>query len=193
MLITGKPNNGYRITNDKSICKVLNLQGLDKEIYVEVMYSPDEKQIGSKWAIDHKRMVKYVGPFVQPFIPEDKKDEIRDFQVGDYVIGNSRNPYTVTRKGQICKVKYVYNKDKIQVYLVTLKPYRESCSIYTVEKKYFDLYKRYRGLFVKTSLNGTIKVVDNKPVLPVQINTESPCYEQIVKELVDNGLIKKGE
>lgn len=192
MLITGKPKNGYAITNDKSVCKVLVLQGLGNGIYVEVVFSPDDKHIGSKWPVDYKRFVKYVDPLDFIVIHNDKEDDTRDFQVGDYVIGNEINHYAITKRGVICKIVQIHKKEKMIVRRVQMNPYKEEIQVFNVKKKCFNLYrKKFVGLFAGQNLNGTIKVVDNKPILSVPINTESPCYKQIVKELVDNGLIKK--
>lgn len=43
MYIIGKPNNGYAITSQYSICKVLEIRGLNNLIYVEVVDSKDKK------------------------------------------------------------------------------------------------------------------------------------------------------
>lgn len=43
MLITGKPNNGYTITSQYSICKVVEIGELNQSIWVEVVDSKDKK------------------------------------------------------------------------------------------------------------------------------------------------------
>ena len=37
MNIIGKPNNGYAVTNQYNICKVLKVNGLNEKIFVEVI------------------------------------------------------------------------------------------------------------------------------------------------------------
>ena len=62
---------------------------------------------------------------------------IQKFKIGDLVIGNDAKKYGITKKGWIGKVTRVYNNDKIDVY--------GDCfghkQTFTVEAKYFDLYK----------------------------------------------------
>lgn len=48
MYITGKPNNGYPVTNQYATCKVLKVNGLRESIFVEVISSNDAKAVGTR-------------------------------------------------------------------------------------------------------------------------------------------------
>ena len=196
MYIIGKPNNGYAITNQYTTCKVLQVNGLNEKILVEVIQSNDNNRVGTRWTVDYKLFVKanVDVPVNEMPIP---------FPVGSYVVGNSKNKYGQTRYGCVCKVMgysdYFYNKrlgldsEYMQVKVVdkdgTLRP-----NTYVVKPLWFDAcdYKPYTGLFSKAYYRKLFTISDD--LIKVDgVNKESPCYSQLMKECVDNGLMKKGE
>ena len=198
MNIIGKPNNGYAITNQYTTCKVLKVNGLNEKIFVEVIQSNDNNRVGTRWEVDYKRFVK-----ANVNIP-DTKDKIPiPFSVGSYVVGNNKNHYGCTCKGVVCKVieykDFLYNErlgldsEYMRVKIVdkdgTLRE-----STYIVKPSLFDAcdYKPYTGLFSKAYYKKLFTISDD--LIKVDgVNKDSPCYSQLVKECVDNGLMKKGE
>lgn len=197
MYIIGKPNNGYAITNQYTTCKVLQVNGLNEEILVEVIQSNDNKRVGTRWVVDYKRFVKANVDI------QDTKDKMPiPFPVGSYIVGNSKNKYGQTRYGCVCKVMgykdYLYNErlgldsEYMNVAIVT-----ENGTIrgsFAVKPSWFDAcdYKPYNGLFSKAYHRKLFTISDD--LIKVDgVKKESPCYNQLIKECVDNGLIKKGE
>lgn len=198
MNIIGKPNNGYAITNQYTTCKVLQVNGLNEKILVEVIQSNDNNRVGTRWAVDYKRFVK-----ANVDIPDTKDKMPIPFPVGSYVVGNINNKYGQTRYGCVCKVMgyedYLYNKrlgldsEYMQVKVVdkdgTFRP-----NTYIVKPSWFDAcdFKPYNGLFSKAYYRKLFTISDD--LIKVDgVNKESPCYSQLMKECVDNGLMKKGE
>ena len=196
MNIIGKPNNGYAVTNQYSICKVLKVNGLDEKIFVEVIDSNRPQDIGTRWPVDYKLFVKadVDVPVNEMPIP---------FPVGSYVVGNSKNKYGQTKYGCVCKVMgyndYLYNKrlgldsEYMRVKIVdrdgTLRP-----NTYAVKPSWFDAcdYKPYTGLFSKAYYRKLFTISDD--LIKVDgVKKDSPSYNQLMKECVDNGLLKKGE
>lgn len=196
MNIIGKPNNGYAITNQYTTCRVLQVNGLNEEIIVEVIQSNDNKRVGTRWPVDYKLFVKadVDVPVNEMPIP---------FPVGSYVVGNSKNEYWQTKYGCVCKVMgyndYLYNKrlgldsEYMRVKIVdkdgTLRP-----NTYAVKPLWFDAcdYKPYTGLFSKAYYRKLFTISDD--FIKVDgVNMDSPCYNQLIKECVANGLMKKGE
>lgn len=86
MYITGKPNNGYHITNQYATCKVLQVNGLNEKILVEVIQSNDNNRVGTRWRVDYKLFVK-----ADVDMPDNEMPI--PFPVGSYVIGNRNNKY----------------------------------------------------------------------------------------------------
>lgn len=201
MLIAGKPNNGYAITSQYSICKVLEIQGLNNSIYVEVVDSKDKKdKVGTRWSVDYCRFVKYEGDFV---IKEEEPFSIPiPFPIGSYVVGNDKNDYGCTGKEVICKVveykDYYYNKKSgLNSDYMGVKIIRNGepiGTIYWVRPSYFDAcdYKPYIGLFSK-AYYGKKFIVDGSSISVNGVGKDSPCYAQLIKECIDSGIIKKGE
>ena len=198
MNIIGKPNNGYAITNQYTTCKVLKVNGLNEKIFVEVIQSNDNNRVGTRWEVDYKRFVK-----ANVNIP-DTKDKIPiPFSVGSYVVGNSKNHYGCTCKGVVCKVieykDFLYNErlgldsEYMRVKIVdkdgTLRE-----SIYIVKPSCFDAcdFKPYTGLFSKAYYKKLFTISDDS-IKVEGVSKDSPCYSQLMKECVTNGLIKKGE
>lgn len=195
MNIIGKPNNGYAITNQYTTCKVLQVNGLNEKILVEVIQSNDNNRVGTRWAVDYKRFVK-----ANVDIPDNEMPI--PFPIGSYIVGNINNKYGQTRYGCVCKVMgykdYLYNKrlgldsEYMQVAIVT-----ENGTIrgpFTVKPSWFDAcdFKPYNGLFSKAYYKKLFTISDD--LIKVDgVNKDSPCYNQLVKECVDNGLMKKGE
>lgn len=195
MYIIGKPNNGYDITNQYTTCKVLQVNGLNEKIFVEVIDSCRPQDIGTRWPVDYKLFVKadVDVPVNEVPIP---------FPVGSYVVGNSKNKYGQTRYGCVCKVidyrYHLYNKrygldsQYMNVAIVT-----ENGTIrgsFTVRPSWFDAcdYKPYDGLFSKAYYRKLFTISDD--LIKVSgVKKDSPCYNQLIKECVANGLIKKGE
>ena len=196
MNIIGKPNNGYAVTNQYTICKVLKVNGLNERIFVEVIDSIRPQDIGTRWPVNYKLFVK-----TNVDMPDNEMPI--PFPVGSYVVGNSKNKYGCTCRGCVCKVMgykdYLYNKrlgldsEYMQVKIVdkdgTLRE-----STYTVKPSLFDAcdFKPYNGLFSKAYYRKLFTISDD--LIKVDgVNKESPCYSQLMKECVDNGLLKKGE
>ena len=196
MNIIGKPNNGYAVTNQYSICKVLKVNGLDEKIFVEVIDSNRPQDIGTRWPVNYKLFVKANVDIPVNEVPTP-------FPVGSYIVGNSKNEYGQTRYGCVCRVtnyKYDYYNKRIgldseymQVKVVdkdgTLRP-----NAFTVRPSWFDAcdYKPYNGLFSKAYYKKLFTISDD--LIKVDgVNKDSPCYNQLMKECVDNGLLKKGE
>lgn len=196
MYITGKPNNGYPITNQYSICKVLQVNGLRESIFVEVISSDDAKAVGTRWPVDYKLFVK-----ADVDMPDNEMPI--PFPVGSYVVGNSKNKYGQTKYGCVCKVMrykdYLYDKrlgldsEYMQVKVVdrdgTLR-----ADTYPVKPSWFDAcdFKPYNGLFSKAYYSKLFTISDDS-IKVDGVNRDSPCYSQLMKECVDNGLMKKGE
>lgn len=196
MNIIGKPNNGYAITNQYSTCKVLQVNGLRESIFVEVISSNDAKDVGTRWLVDYKLFVK-----ADVYVPVNEMPI--PFPVGSYVVGNSKNKYGQTCCGCVCKVMgykdYLYNErlgldsEYMWVKVVdkdgTLRP-----NTYAVKPSWFDAcdYKPYTGLFSKAYYSKLFTISDD--FIKVDgVNMDSPCYSQLMKECVANGLMKKGE
>lgn len=194
MYITGKPNNGYPVTNQYATCKVLKVNGLRESIFVEVISSNDAKAVGTRWPVDYRL-------FVKADIDVLKNEMPIPFPVGSYVVGNRKNDYGQTCCGCVCKVmeyryrfydkRYGLDSQYMNVAIVT-----ENGTIrgsFTVRPSWFDAcdYKPYTGLFSKAYHRKLFTVSDN--LIKVDgVNKDSPCYSQLIKECVANGLMKKG-
>lgn len=195
MYIIGKPNNGYAITNQYTTCRVLQVNGLGETISVEVIESNDAKAVGTKWFVDYKCFVK-----TDADIPVNKMPT--PFPVGSYVVGNGDNKYVQTRRGCVCKVikyrDYFYGKKyNLDAEYMTVKIVEKDGTLrantYTVRPSWFDAcdYKPYEGLFSKAYYRKLFTISDD--LIKVEgVNKESPCYNQLMKECVASGLIKKG-
>ena len=196
MNIIGKPNNGYAVTNQYAICKVLKVNGLNEKIFVEVIHADRPQDIGTRWPVDYKLFVKANAdiPVNEMPIP---------FPVGSYVVGNNKNRYGYTCRGSVCKVMgykdYSYSKklgidsEYMQVKIVCENG-KLGANTFAVKPSWFDAcdYKPYNGLFSKAYYRKLFTISDD--LIKVDgVNKESPCYGQLVKECVANGLIKKGE
>ena len=198
MNIIGKPNNGYAITNQYTICKVLKVNGLNEEIFVEVIQSNDNNRVGTRWEVDYKRFVK-----ANVNIPDTKDKMPIPFPVGSYVVGNNKNDYGCTCKDVVCKVieyKYfLYNErlgldsEYMRVKIVN-KDGTLTESTYIVKPSWFDAcdFKPYNGLFSKAYYKKLFTISDDS-IKVEGVSKDSPCYSQLMKECVTNGLIKKGE
>lgn len=198
MNIIGKPNNGYAITNQYTTCKVLKVNGLNERIFVEVIHSDRPQDIGTRWPVDYRMFVK-----ANVDMP-DTKDKIPiPFPVGSYIVGNNKNDYGCTCKDVVCKVieyKYfLYNErlgldsEYMRVKIVN-KDGTLTESTYIVKPSWFDAcdFKPYNGLFSKAYYKKLFTISDD--LIKVDgVNKDSPCYSQLMKECVDNGLMKKGE
>ena len=195
MYITGKPNNGYAVTNQYTTCKVLKVNGLNEKIFVEVIDSNRPQDIGTRWPVNYKLFVKanVDVPVNEMPIP---------FPVGSYVVGNSKNHYGCTCKGVVCKVidyrYYCYDKrnglDSQYMFVRIVEEDGTLRDSFTVRPSWFDAcdFKPYTGLFSKAYYRKLFTISDN--FIKVDgVNKDSPCYNQLVKECVDNGLMKKGE
>lgn len=195
MYITGKPNNGYPITNQYSICKVLQVNGLNEKILVEVIQSNDNERVGTRWEVDYKKFVKANVDMPVNEVPIP-------FPVGSYVIGNRKNGYGQTCCGCVCKVmeyryrfydkRYGLDSQYMNVAIVTENgTFR---GLFTVRPSWFDAcdYKPYNGLFV-TAYHRKLFTVSDGLIKVDGVNKDSPCYNQLIKECVANGLMKKGE
>ena len=196
MYITGKPNNGYAVTNQYSICKVFQVNGLNEKIFVEVIDSNRPQDIGTRWPVNYKLFVKanVDVPVNEMPIP---------FPVGSYVVGNSKNKYGCTCRGCVCKVMgyndYLYNKrlgldSEYMLVKIVDKDGTLRANTYAVKPLWFDScdYKPYNGLFSKAYYRKLFTISDD--LIKVDgVNKESPCYSQLMKECVTNGLMKKGE
>lgn len=196
MYITGKPNNGYAVTNQYATCKVLKVNGLDEKIFVEVIDSNRPQDIGTRWPVNYKLFVKANVDVPVNEIPIP-------FPIGSYVVGNTKNHYGCTCRGCVCKVieykDFLYNErlgldsEYMRVKIVdkdgTLRE-----STYIVKPSLFDAcdFKPYNGLFSKAYYRKLFTISDD--LIKVDgVNKDSPCYSQLMKECVDNGLLKKGE
>ena len=197
MNIIGKPNNGYAVTNQYTICKVIKVNGLNEKIFVEVIHSDRPQDIGTRWPVNYKLFVK--ADVDKP----DTKDEMPiPFPVGSYVVGNSKNHYGCTCKGVVCKVidyrYYLYDKrDGLDSQYMFVRIVEEDGTLsgrFQVKPSWFDAcdYKPYNGLFSKAYYRKLFTISDDS-IKVDGVNKDSPCYNQLVKECVDNGLIKKGE
>ena len=195
MYITGKPNNGYAVTNQYTTCKVLQVNGLNERIFVEVIHSDSPQDIGTRWPVDYKLFVKanVDVPVNEMPIP---------FPIGSYVIGNNKNCYGQTCRDCVCKVikyrDYFYNKrvglDSEYMVVSIVEKDGTIRGSFTVKPSWFDAcdYKPYNGLFSKAYYRKLFTISDD--FIKVDgVNKESPCYSQLMKECVDNGLLKKGE
>ena len=195
MNIIGKPNNGYAVTNQYTICKVLKVNGLNERIFVEVIHSDRPQDIGTRWPVDYKLFVKanVDVPVNEMPIP---------FPVGSYVVGNSKNKYGCTCRGCVCKVMgykdYCYDKrnglDSEYMFVSIVKEDGTLSGKFQVTPSWFDAcdYKPYDGLFSKAYYRKLFTISDD--IIKVEgVNRDSPCYNQLMKECVDNGLLKKGE
>ena len=195
MNIIGKPNNGYAITNQYTTCKVLQVNGLNEKILVEVIQSNDNNRVGTRWAVDYKRFVK-----ANVDMPDNEMPI--PFPVGSYVVGNSKNKYGQTRYGCVCKVMgysdYLYNKrlglDSEYMVVAIVEKDGAIRGSFTVKPSWFDAcdFKPYTGLFSKAYYRKLFTISDD--LIKVDgVKKDSPCYNQLIKECVDNGLLKKGE
>lgn len=194
MYITGKPNNGYDVTNQYTTCKVLQVNGLNERIFVEVIDSNRPQDIGTRWPVNYKLFVKanVDVPVNEMPIP---------FPVGSYVIGNNKNGYGQTRRGVVCRVtnyKYDYYNKRIGLdsEYMTVAIVTENGTIigsFTVRPSWFDAcdFKPYNGLFSKAYHRKLFTISDD--IIKIEgIKKDSPCYNQLIKECVANGLMKKG-
>ena len=196
MNIIGKPNNGYAVTNQYTTCKILKVNGLNERIFVEVIDSNRPQDIGTRWPVNYKLFVK-----ANVDMPDNEMPI--PFPVGSYVVGNINNGYRQTCRDCVCKVMeykdFLYNErlgldsEYMRVKIVdkdgTLRP-----NTYAVKPLWFDScgYKPYNGLFSKAYYKKLFTISDD--IIKVEgVNKESPCYSQLMKECVDNGLMKKGE
>ena len=195
MNIIGKPNNGYAITNQYTTCKVLQVNGLNEKILVEVIQSNDNNRVGTRWAVDYKRFVK-----ANVDIPVNEMPI--PFPVGSYVVGNSKNCYGQTRRDCVCKVikyrDYFYSKriglDSEYMVVAIVEKDGAIRGSFTVKPSWFDAcdFKPYTGLFSKAYYRKLFTISDD--LIKVDgVNKDSPCYSQLIKECVANGLLKKGE
>lgn len=195
MNIIGKPNNGYAITNQYTICKVLKVNGLNERIFVEVIHSDRPQDIGTRWPVNYKL-------FVKANVDVPVNEVPMPFPVGSYVVGNSKNHYGCTCKGCVCKVMgykdYLYSKqsglDSEYMQVKVVKKDGTLGDSFTVKPLWFDAcdYKPYNGLFSKAYYRKLFTITDN--LIKVDgVNKDSPCYSQLMKECVTNGLMKKGE
>lgn len=195
MYITGKPNNGYAITNQYNTCQVLQVNRLDEKILVEVVRSGRPQDVGTKWFVDYKLFVKANVDMTENKVPTP-------FPVGSYIVGNSKNGYGQTKYGYVCKVirykDYLYNErlgldTEYMVVKLVEKDGTLRANPYTVRPSWFDAcdYKPYDGLFSKAYYRKLFTISEN--IIKVEgVNKDSPCYGQLMKECVASGLIKKG-
>lgn len=66
------------------------------------------------------------------------------FKIGDLIIGNSDNPYTITGKGRVCVVVNTFNDEDCHQIEVQVGEVPDECDLsYTVQERFFDLY--YEG------------------------------------------------
>lgn len=193
MYITGKPNNGYAVTNQYTTCKVLKVNGLNEKIFVEVIHSDRPQDIGTRWPVNYKLFVKanVDMPVNEMPIP---------FPVGSYVVGNNKNCYGQTRRDCVCKVikyrDYFYNKriglDSEYMVVAIVEKDGTIRGSFTVKPSWFDAcdYKPYTGLFGTAYYRKLFTVSDN--LIKIEgVNKDSPCYNQLIKECVANGLMKR--
>lgn len=195
MNIIGKPNNGYDVTNQYTICKVLKVNGLNERIFVEVIHSDRPQDIGTRWPVDYRM-------FVKADIDVLKNEMPIPFPVGSFVIGNSKNKYGQTRYGCVCKVMEYryrfyskrYGLDSEYMVVAIVEKDGTIRGSFTVKPSWFDAcdYKPYDGLF-GTAYHRKLFTVSDNLIKIEGVNKESPCYNQLIKECVANGLMKKGE
>lgn len=193
MNIIGKPNNGYAITNQYSTCKVLQVNGLRESIFVEVISSNDAKDVGTRWLVDYKLFVK-----ADVYVPVNEMPI--PFPVGSFVIGNSKNKYGQTCCGCVCKVMgykdYLYNEllglDSEYMWVAIVTENGTIRGSFAVKPLWFDAcdYKPYNGLFSKAYHRKLFTIENGVPIIE-GVNVNSHCYKQLIKECIDNGLIKK--
>lgn len=194
MYIIGKPNNGYAITNQYNICEVLQVNRLNEKILVNVVRSNRPQDVGTKWFVDYKLFVK-----ADIDIPVNEMPT--PFPVGSYVVGNAKNHYGCTCKGCVCKVmdyrlQYYNKRDGLDTEYMVVTIVTEDGTLgdrYTVRPSWFDAcdYKPYDGLFSKAYYRKLFTISDD--LIKVDgVNKDSPCYSQLIKECVANGLMKKG-
>lgn len=193
MNIVGKPNNGYPVTNQYATCKVLKVNGLNERIFVEVIDSNRPQDIGTRWPVNYKLFVKanVDVPVNEMPIP---------FPVGSYVVGNSKNEYRCTCKGVVCKVidyrYYLYDErdglDSQYMFVRIVEEDGTPSGKFQVRPSWFDAcdYKPYNGLFSKAYYSKLFTISDDS-IKVDGVNRESPCYSQLIKECVANGLMKK--
>ena len=195
MNIIGKPNNGYAVTNQYTICKVLKVNGLNERIFVEVIHSDRPQDIGTRWPVDYKRFVK-----ANVDMPDDEMPI--PFPIGSFVIGNNKNCYRQTRRGRVCKVidykPGFYNRlaglDSEYMTVAIVEKDGTLGDSFNVKPSWFDAcdYKPYNGLFSKAYYKKLFTISDD--LIKVDgVKKDSPCYNQLIKECVANGLMKKGE
>ena len=195
MNIIGKPNNGYAITNQYTTCKVLQVNGLNEKIFVEVIDSNRPQDVGTRWPVNYKLFVKANVDIPVNEVPTP-------FPVGSYVVGNSKNEYGQTKYGCVCKVMgyndYLYNKRLgLNSEYMRVKIVKKDGTLgdkFQGKPSWFDAcdFKPYNGLFSKAYYKKLFTISDD--LIKVDgVNKDSPCYSQLVKECVDNGLLKKGE
>ena len=194
MYITGKPNNGYAVTNQYTICKVLKVNGLNEKIFVEVIHSDRPQDIGTRWPVDYRM-------FVKENVAVPVKEMPIPFPVGSFVIGNSKNKYGQTCCGCVCKVMgykdYLYNErlglDSEYMIVAIVTENGTIRGSFAVRPSWFDAcdYKPYNGLFSKAYHRKLFTISDD--IIKIEgIKKDSPCYNQLIKECVANGLMKKG-
>lgn len=195
MNIIGKPNNGYAVTNQYTICKVLKVNGLNEKIFVEVIHSDRPQDIGTRWPVDYRM-------FVKANVAVPVKEMPIPFPVGSYVVGNSKNEYGCTCRGCVCKVidyrYYLYDeRDGLDSQYMFVRIVEEDGTLggkFQVKPSWFDAcdFKPYNGLFSKAYYRKLFTISDD--LIKVEgVNKDSPCYNQLIKECVANGLMKKGE
>lgn len=193
MNIIGKPNNGYAITNQYTTCKVLQVNGLNEKILVEVIQSNDNNRVGTRWAVDYKRFVK-----ANVDIPDNEMPI--PFPIGSYIVGNINNKYGQTRYGCVCKVMgYIYHfydkrygLDSQYMNVAIVTENGTIRGLFTVRPSWFDAcdYKPYNGLFSKAYHRKLFTIENGVPIIE-GVNVNSHCYKQLIKECIDNGLIKR--
>ena len=194
MNIIGKPNNGYAVTNQYTICKVLKVNGLNEKIFVEVIHSDRPQDIGTRWPVDYRM-------FVKENVAVPVKEMPIPFPVGSFVIGNSKNKYGQTCCGCVCKVMgykdYLYNErlglDSEYMIVAIVTENGTIRGSFAVRPSWFDAcdYKPYNGLFSKAYHRKLFTISDD--IIKIEgIKKDSPCYNQLIKECVANGLMKKG-
>lgn len=194
MFIIGKPNNGYAVTNQYTTCEVLQVNRLDEKILVNVVRSNRPQDVGTKWFVNYKLFVK-----ADVDLPVNEMPT--PFPVGSYVVGNSKNGYGQTKYGYVCKVigykDYFYSKryglDSEYMVVKIVEKDGTLRGTYTVRPSCFDAcdYKPYDGLFSKAYYRKLFTISDD--LIKVEgVKKDSPCYNQLMKECVASGLIKKG-
>ena len=195
MYIVGKPNNGYAVTSQYATCEVIQVNRLDEKILVKVVNSNRPQDVGTGWFVDYKR-------FVKAYVDMPDNEMQIPFTVGSFVIGNSKNGYGQTCRGCVCKVidykPYYYDKriglDSQYMIVAIVTENGTIRGSFAVRPSWFDAcdYKPYTGLFSKAYHKKLFTVSDD--LIKVEgIKKDSPCYSQLIKKCVANGLMKKGE